>query len=151
MQNPPFIACLRYHQWTGPRVLIINHQRSNPKLARSLHLQRTFQNRYPGLIFRPTRLTLSCRSFPLVRQIFCLIKNKHPHHCTLASVVNCKMDPSNPHVQDVDDNYQRPEISPEDKIVSSYLEDHSETYRGLVELQNDVIEPRSLRHLATLY
>ena len=61
------------------------------------------------------------------------------------------MDPSSPHVQDVDDDYQRPEVSPEDKIVSSYLEDHSETYRGLVELQNDVIEPRSLRHLATLY
>ena len=37
-----------------------------------------------------------------------------------------------------DHGQQRPELSPEDQMVSSYLEDRSETYRDLVEEQDDV-------------
>ena len=39
---------------------------------------------------------------------------------------------------DADHGQQRPELSPEDQMVSSYLEDRSETYRDLVEEQDDV-------------
>lgn len=55
------------------------------------------------------------------------------------------MDAVSPRVEDLDKGSLRPERSPEDKLVSSYLEDHSEIYRDLEKVQNDVSEPRLLR------
>lgn len=47
------------------------------------------------------------------------------------------MDSISPHVEDVDEGFQRPEPSPEGKIISSYPEDHSNVYRDLVKVQDD--------------
>lgn len=40
--------------------------------------------------------------------------------------------------KDANDGQQRPELSPEDQLVSTYLEDRSEIYRDLVKVQDDV-------------
>lgn len=56
------------------------------------------------------------------------------------------MDTVNLQVEGLDKGSLRPERSPEDKLVSSYLEDHSEIYRDLVKVQDDVSEPRLLQN-----
>ena len=43
----------------------------------------------------------------------------------------------------VDNNQNRPELSPEDKIISSYLEARSEIYRGLAKVQDDVSDAKN--------
>ena len=48
------------------------------------------------------------------------------------------MDSTNTESKDENDGQQRPELSPEDQMVSSYLEDRSEIYRGLVKVKDDV-------------
>ena len=40
--------------------------------------------------------------------------------------------------KDANDGQRRPELNLEDQIVSTYLEDRSETYRDLVKVQDDV-------------
>ena len=39
---------------------------------------------------------------------------------------------------DANDGRQRPELRPENQMVSTYFEDHSEIYRDLVKVQDDV-------------
>ena len=48
------------------------------------------------------------------------------------------MDSVSSHNEDVDSGYQRPDPSPVDKLVSSYLKDRSDVYRDLVKVQDDV-------------
>ena len=53
-----------------------------------------------------------------------------------------------PAIKDMDSEVERYELSPEDKIVSSYLEDWSEIYRDLVKLKNDVSDSIAVWDLA---
>ena len=48
------------------------------------------------------------------------------------------MDPTSTESKDANDGQQRPELSPEDQMISSYLEDRSEIYRDLVKVQDEV-------------
>ena len=43
---------------------------------------------------------------------------------------------------DADHGQQRPELSPENQMLSSYLQDRSETYRELLEVESDVSDSR---------
>ena len=40
--------------------------------------------------------------------------------------------------QNANDGHQRSKLSPEDRMVSTYLEDRSEVYRDLVKVQHEV-------------
>ena len=61
------------------------------------------------------------------------------------------MDSISPYVVHVDMDIQQPEPSPEDKIVSSYLEVRSEVYRDLVKVRNDVSKSKAYHELAPVY
>ena len=64
--------------------------------------------------------------------------HKSAQHFLSASIFSCKMDTTGTESKDANDGQQRPELSPEDRMVSSYLEDRSEIYRDLVKVQDDV-------------
>ena len=48
------------------------------------------------------------------------------------------MDSISPDIKNVDKNPQKPELNPEERIVSSYFQDRSEVYRDLLQVQDDV-------------
>lgn len=50
--------------------------------------------------------------------------------------------------EEVNNAYEKPKLSPEDRTVSSYLEDRSEIYRDLVKVQDDVSDSISLHSIA---
>lgn len=51
----------------------------------------------------------------------------------------------------MDNNQHRPELSPENKIISSYLEARSEVYRGLAKVQEDVSDSKPFHYKITLH
>ncbi len=58
------------------------------------------------------------------------------------------MNSISPAIKDMDNEAERYELSPEDKIVSPYLVDRSETYRDLVKMKNDVSDSIAVWDLA---
>lgn len=56
----------------------------------------------------------------------------------LICVLNCKMGSTTHEIKDSDARPDRPKITPQDEIVSSYLENRSEVFRDLVKVQSDV-------------
>ena len=64
------------------------------------------------------------------------------HQLILASVSYCMMDSVDAEIKDVGGDLSRPGLSRENQIVSSYLEQRSEVYRDLVNVQDDVSEPK---------
>ena len=61
------------------------------------------------------------------------------------------MDSINTEIEVVHSDQHRPELSPEDKMVSSYLEARSEIYRDLVKVQDDVSDSKLFHHKVTLH
>ena len=53
-------------------------------------------------------------------------------------------------VMEVKNAHEQPKLSPEDGMVSSYLEDRSEIYRDLVKVQDDASDSISLHSMAAL-
>lgn len=51
----------------------------------------------------------------------------------------------------MDNNQNRPELSPEDKTISSFLEARSEVYRGLTKVQDDVSDSKPFHYKITLH
>ena len=51
----------------------------------------------------------------------------------------------------MDNNQHRPELSPENKVISSYLKARSEVYRGLAKVQEDVSDSKPFHYEITLH
>lgn len=58
------------------------------------------------------------------------------------------MDPMNAEVMEANNAHEQPKLSPEERMVSSYLGDRSEIYRNLVKVQDDVSDSISIHSIA---
>ena len=57
---------------------------------------------------------------------------------SLISVLNFKMGSPSHEIEDLDEPSNGPKITPQDEIVSSYLENRSAIFRDLVKVKSDV-------------
>ena len=97
------------------------------------------------MVPRPIRLPTSPTPHihPLYEVYFLI--DTTPYRLRRISIAPYQMDTVNPRVEDVDKGSLRLELSPEDNFVTLSMEDHSEIYRDLVKVQNDVSDPDHYR------
>ena len=120
------------------------------ELAGSLHMLEILSDKVPMYLIPFGKATTWVSLFPACVTNLSPQLHEAAHHIPSASILHCKMDSINPEVKEVSNDQGRPEISSEDKIVSSYLENRSEIYRDLVKVQDDVSGSISFHSLAPL-
>lgn len=97
------------------------------------------------------KATFSPSFFPTCGTNVTLQLHRSAHHFPPASLRPCKMNIIDAENKIMDNYQNRPELSPEDKIISSFLEARSEVYRGLAKVQDDVSDSKPFHYKITLH